>query len=34
MPINFDLLKKLCETPGVSSREYKVRALVIEELKP
>ena len=34
MPINFDLLKKLCETPGVSSREDKVRDLVIEELKP
>ena len=34
MPINFDLLKKLCETPGVSGREDKVRDLVIEELRP
>ena len=34
MPINFDLLKKLCETPGVSSREDLVRDLVIEELRP
>ncbi len=34
MPINFDLLKKMCETPGVSSREDKVRDLVIEELRP
>ncbi|MGI4792353.1 MAG: M42 family metallopeptidase [Janthinobacterium lividum] len=34
MPINFDLLKKLCETPGISSREDQVRDLVIEELRP
>jgi len=34
MSLNFDLLKKLCETPGVSGREDKVRDLVIEELRP
>ena len=34
MPINFDLLRRLCETPGVSSREDQVRDLVIEELRP
>jgi putative aminopeptidase FrvX len=34
MEINFDLLKKLCETPGVPGREDQVRALVIEELTP
>ena len=34
MSINFDLLKTLCETPGVSGREDKVRDLVIEELRP
>lgn len=34
MPMNFDLLKRLCETPGVSGREDKVRDLVIEELRP
>jgi putative aminopeptidase FrvX len=34
MPINFDLLRRLCETPGVSSREERVRDLVIEELRP
>lgn len=34
MPINFDLLRRLCETPGVSGREEQVRDLVIEELWP
>ena len=34
MPFNFDLLKTLCETPGVSGYEDKVRDLVIEELRP
>ena len=34
MPINFDLLRRLCETPGVSSREDQVRDLVITELRP
>ena len=33
MPINFDLLRRLCETPGVSGREDRVRDLVIEELR-
>ena len=32
--LNFDLLKRLCETPGVSSREEPIRKLVIEEIKP
>jgi putative aminopeptidase FrvX len=32
--INVALLKRLSETPGVSGREERVRALVIEELKP
>ncbi len=32
--MNFDLLKKLCETPGVPSREERMRELVITELKP
>jgi tetrahedral aminopeptidase len=32
--LNFDLLKRLCETPGVPSREEQMRALVIEELRP
>ncbi|HZT43365.1 MAG TPA: M42 family metallopeptidase [Chthonomonadaceae bacterium] len=31
---NFDLLKRLCETPGISSREERMRTLVVEELKP
>jgi len=29
---NFDLLKRICELPGVSGREDAVRALVREEL--
>jgi endoglucanase len=32
--INVALLKRLSETPGVSGREERVRALVVEELKP
>jgi endoglucanase len=32
--VNFDLLKRLCETPGVPSREEPIRALVMEELRP
>lgn len=32
--LNFDLLKRLCETPGISGREEAMRKLVIEELKP
>ncbi len=31
--MNFDLLKRLCETPGVPSREERIRALVVEELR-
>lgn len=34
MTLNFDLLKRLCETPGIPSREEKIRALVIDELTP
>ncbi len=32
--VNVALLKRLSETPGVSGREERVRALVIEELTP
>ncbi len=32
--MNFELLKRLCETPGVPSREEPIRKLVIEEMKP
>jgi len=32
--LNFDLLKRLCETPGVPSREEQIRELVLEELRP
>ncbi len=32
--MNFDLLKRLCETPGIASREERMRELVIEELRP
>jgi endoglucanase len=32
--LNFDLLKRLCETPGISSREDLLRQIVVEELKP
>ncbi len=32
--LNFDLLKRLCETPGISSREDRLRRVVIEELRP
>ncbi|MCC6730023.1 MAG: M42 family metallopeptidase [Chthonomonadales bacterium] len=32
--MNFDLLKRLCETPGVSGREERIRAVVVEELRP
>jgi len=34
MIVNFDLLKKLCETPGIPSREERMRELVISEMKP
>lgn len=32
--LNFDLLKRLCETPGVSGREEQMRKLVVSELRP
>lgn len=32
--MNFDLLKRLCETPGISSREEQMRALVSDEMRP
>lgn len=32
--MNFDLLKKLCETPGIPSREDRIRDVVIAELTP
>jgi len=32
--MNFPLLKRLCETPGVPSREERIRAVVIEEMTP
>jgi endoglucanase len=32
--VNFDLLKRLCETPGIPSREEQMRKLVADELRP
>jgi endoglucanase len=32
--VNIDLLKRLCETPGISGREDRVRDVVVEELRP
>ncbi len=32
--LNFGLLKRLCETPGISSREEQMRKLVASELRP
>jgi endoglucanase len=32
--VNIDLLKRLCETPGVPGREERVRALIEKEIKP
>jgi putative aminopeptidase FrvX len=31
---DFDLLKRLCETPGVASREGQIRSVAIESLRP
>ncbi|GJM19431.1 MAG: putative aminopeptidase YsdC [Phycisphaeraceae bacterium] len=31
--MNIDLLKRLCETPGVPGREHRVRALIEKEIK-
>jgi len=30
---NFDLLKRLCETPGISGREEQIRRLVVSEMR-
>ena len=32
--MNIDLLKRLCQTPGIAGREDLVRAVVVEELRP
>ena len=32
--INIDLLRRLCETPGISGREDRVREVVVSELRP
>lgn len=32
--LHFELLKRLCETPGISGREERMRTLVAEELRP
>jgi endoglucanase len=32
-PFNLDLLKRLCETPGIPGREERVRALIEKEVK-
>lgn len=32
--LNFELLKRLCETPGISGREERLRSLAAEELRP
>lgn len=32
--MNFELLKRIAETPGIPSREEQIRRLVIEELRP
>ena len=31
--MNTDLLKRLCETPGVPGHEDRVRALILAEIK-
>jgi len=33
MALNVDLLKRLCETPGIPGREERVRALIEKEIK-
>jgi tetrahedral aminopeptidase len=33
MPLNIELLAKICKTPGAPGFEQKIRALVLEELK-
>ncbi|MDX1932983.1 MAG: M42 family metallopeptidase [Capsulimonadales bacterium] len=32
--MNFELLRRLCETPGVPSREEHIRRVVMEEMQP
>ena len=32
--MNFDLLKRLCETPSIPGREERLRSVVLEELRP
>ncbi len=32
--VNVELLKRLCETPGIPGREDRVRALVADEMRP
>lgn len=32
--MNFDLLKRLCETPSIAGREEKLRAVALETLRP
>lgn len=32
--MNLDLLRRLCETPGIPGREDRIREVVIEELRP
>lgn len=32
--LNFDLLKRICESPGIASREEPIRKLVAEEMRP
>jgi len=32
--LNFELLKELCETPGISGREERMRQVVVRELRP
>lgn len=34
MPIQIDLLSKLCITPGAPGHEFKIREVVLEEIKP
>src|SRR5438093_12436310 len=34
MGIDYDLLKRLSETPGVPSREERIRAVVLEAMRP
>ena len=31
--MNIDLLKRLCETPGVPGHEHRVRALIEQEIE-